>query len=175
MKSAAAILLVSIPMVLCFVAWKPDHSSSVNTNNDTIIVNLSEMRHIGSVDERFQSYNVEMVEIVGGEFWRPYKSMDSLPSSNAASSYDVSQKNEQMYRKLPPINLADKKLLNLAKGLAPAYVRVSGTWANGIYFQDDDKPQMTKAPEGFVNTLTRSECKGVVDFLKATNGKLNTS
>jgi heparanase 1 len=175
MKSTAAIFLLSISMVLCFVGWKRDGNSSVNTNNDTIIVNLNEMKRIGSVDDRFQSYNVEMVEVVGGEFWRPYKSMDSLPSSKAASSYDVSQKNEQMYRKLPPINLADKRLLNLAKGLAPAYVRVSGTWANGIYFQDNDNPQMTKAPEGFVNILTRSEWKGVVDFLKATNGKLITS
>src|SRR3954454_2250278 len=175
MKRVAAIFLISIAMIFCFIAWKAGGSPSVNRNSDTIIVNLNEMKHIGSVDERFQSYNVEMVEVVGGEFWRPYKTMDSLPSSKSAASYDVSQKNQQMYRKLPPINLADKRLLNLAKGLAPAYVRVSGTWANGIYFQDDDNPQMTKAPEGFVNTLTRSEWKGVVDFLKATNGKLITS
>src|SRR4051812_33069277 len=152
MQRVVAISLISIAIVCCFTAWKRGGNSSVNTTNDTIIVNLNEMKHIGSVDERFQSYNVEMVEVVGGEFWRPYKTMDSLPSSKSASSYDVSQKNQQMYRKLSPINLADKRLLNLAKGLAPAYVRVSGTWANGIYFQDDDKPQMTKAPEGFVNT-----------------------
>jgi hypothetical protein len=113
-----------------------------------------------------------MVEVVGGEFWKPYKLMDSLPSLNAASNYDVSQKNEQMYRKLSPANLADKRLLNLAKGLAPAYVRVSGTWANAIYFQDNNEPPMAKAPAGFVNVLTRNEWKGVIDFLKATDSKL---
>ena len=171
MKRAAAISLISIAMVLCFVAWKRGGSPSVNTTNDTIIVNLKEMKYIGSVDERYQSYNVEMVEVVGGEFWRPYKTMDSLPSST--SSFDFSNRN-QMFRKLPPINLADKRLMNLAKALAPAYVRVSGTWANTIYFQDNDSPQI-KAPEGFVNTLTRSQWKGVIDFVKATNSKLVTS
>ncbi|HYK75832.1 MAG TPA: hypothetical protein VEV16_02555 [Daejeonella sp.] len=133
------------------------------------------MKHIGNVDERYQSYNVEMVEVVGGEFWKPYHLMDSLPSSKNSANYDVSQKNEQMYRKLIPINLADKRLLNLAKALAPAYVRVSGTWANAIYFQDNNEPQIKKAPGGFVNVLTRSEWKGVIDFIKATNSKLVTS
>src|SRR5438046_452958 len=27
---------------------------------------------VGTVDERFQSYNVEMVEVTGGRFWKPY-------------------------------------------------------------------------------------------------------
>ena len=66
-------------------------------------------------------------------------------------------------------------MLNLAKAIAPAYVRVSGTWANAIYFQDNDEPPMKKAPKGFVNVLTRSQWKGVIDFLKATNSKLVTS
>ncbi|TAN11648.1 MAG: hypothetical protein EPN37_16970 [Chitinophagaceae bacterium] len=89
--------------------------------------------------------------------------------------YDVSQNNDQMYRQLALINLADKKLLNLAKGLGSAYVRVSGTRANGIYFQDNDEPKMAKAPAGFVNVLTRKEWKGVVNFIKATHSKLVTS
>jgi hypothetical protein len=112
-----------------------------------------------------------MVEVVGGNFWRPYKTMDSLPSST--SSFDFSNRN-QMFRKLPPINLTDKRLMNLAKALAPAYVRVSGSWANTVYFQNNDSPQM-KTPEGFVNILTRSQWKGVIDFVKATNSKLVTS
>ena len=45
---------------------------------------------------------------------------------------------------------------------------------NTVYFQDNDSPQI-KAPEGFVNTLTRSQWKGVIDFVKATNSKLVTS
>lgn len=32
----------------------------------------SSMARIGTIDERFQSYNVEMLEVTGGKFWRPY-------------------------------------------------------------------------------------------------------
>lgn len=145
-----------------------------NSDSNTITVNIKEMKQIGTVSDRFQSYNVEMVEVVGGKFWKPYKLMDSLPSAEAASGYDISQNNDQMYRKVPEINLTDKRLLNLAKGLAPAYVRVSGTWANATYFQDDDKPA-AKVPTGYVNVLTRKQWKGVIDFIKATNSQLVTS
>ncbi|KAA6438182.1 hypothetical protein ACD591_18485 [Rufibacter glacialis] len=145
-----------------------------NKNGSALTVNPQQMKRIGSVDERYQSYNVEMVEVVGGEFWKPYKMMESLPTE-AISSYGGSEKSPQMYRKLDPINLADKRLRILANGLAPAYVRVSGSWANATYFQDNDQPAMAKAPEGFVNLLTRSQWKGVIDFLKATDGQLVTS
>ena len=30
------------------------------------------MPRVGAVDERYQSYNVEMLEVTGGKFWRPY-------------------------------------------------------------------------------------------------------
>jgi heparanase 1 len=152
-----------------------DTRTTGNKDSSAITINLKEMKHIGSVDERYQSYNVEMVEVVGGEFWKPYHLMDSLPSLKDVSTYDVSQKNNPMYRKLPPINLADKRLINLAKGLAPAYVRVSGTWANAIYFQDDDDAQIANAPAGFVNVLTRKQWNGVIDFVKATDSRLVTS
>ena len=34
---------------------------------------------IGTVDERFQSFNIEMVEVTGGRFWKPYgKQVDAL-------------------------------------------------------------------------------------------------
>ena len=32
----------------------------------------STMPRIGAVSERYQSYNVEMVEVIGGRFWKPY-------------------------------------------------------------------------------------------------------
>ena len=34
----------------------------------------AKMARIGTVDERFQSYNIEMVEVIGGRFWKPYGS-----------------------------------------------------------------------------------------------------
>jgi len=35
-------------------------------------VTLSRLPRIATVDERFQSYNVEMAEVIGGNFWKPY-------------------------------------------------------------------------------------------------------
>jgi len=167
------IAIVSISTITFFSGWAAPNGINTGTSADadTIKINLKEMKYLNSVDERYQSYNVEMVEVVGGEFWRPYKTMDSLPSSTA--SFNFSNRS-QMFRKLPPINLEDKRLINLAKGLAPAYVRVSGSWANTVYFQNNDSVN-AKAPEGFVNTLTKSQWKGVINFVKATNSKLITS
>lgn len=150
MKSSKLVLKIGLCYLIVLSACS---SNSERSNADMITINLQKMKHIGSVDERFQSYNVEMVEVVGGDFWKPYKFMDSLPSLEAIATYDVSQKDNPLYRKLSPINLADKRLVNLAKGLAPAYVRVSGTWANAVYFQDNDQPAAA-APPGFVNVLT---------------------
>ncbi|MBS1600754.1 MAG: hypothetical protein JST75_21220 [Bacteroidetes bacterium] len=173
MKTFVVAFPICISIIFGSIGSNSRHGSSTfrKADADTIAINLQGMKYIGDVDERYQSYNVEMAEVVGGEFWRPYKTMDSLPSSG--SSFDFSNRN-QMFRKLPPINLSEKRLLNLAKALAPAYVRVSGTWTNTVYFQDDDNPQI-KAPAGFANTLTRGQWKGVIDFLKATNSKLVTS
>jgi heparanase 1 len=172
MKAFGLVLLISILVIFSSVGRNSHNGNSTFPKTDTgIVIDLKEMKYLGSVDERYQSYNVEMAEVVGGEFWRPYKTMDSLPSSG--SSFDFSNRN-QMFRKLPPLNLADKRLINLAKALAPAYVRVSGTWTNTVYFQDNDSPQ-AKPHEGFANTLTRSQWKGVIDFVNATNSNLVTS
>ena len=57
----------------------------------------------------------------------------------------------------------------------PAYVRVSGTWANSTFFQPADTPVPADAPSGFKGILTRDQWKGVVDFSKATDAKIVTS
>ncbi|HWB27255.1 MAG TPA: hypothetical protein VG738_17385 [Chitinophagaceae bacterium] len=172
MKRMKTIFLVTIALLIGLRSktqpGKGDHKSN---DSSVITINLKGMKYTGSVDERYQSYNVEMAEVVGGDFWRPYKTMDSLPS---LTSLDMAKRSTSLFRKLPPINLADKRLVNLAKALAPAYVRVSGSWANTVYFQDNDSLE-TKAPQGFVNTLTRGQWKGVIDFIKATDSKLVTS
>jgi hypothetical protein len=116
---------------------------------------------IGTVDPRFQSYNVEMVEVTGGRFWKPYR---LGPPKDAADRY--------AYR--PPIDLANPRLVKLARALGPAYVRVSGTWANNSWFAaGEDAPKAP--PPGFQQVLTRAQWRGVADFLKAVDGTLVTS
>ncbi|MCB0688389.1 MAG: hypothetical protein KDC53_17745, partial [Saprospiraceae bacterium] len=41
-------------------------------------INLKGLKQIGTVDERFQSYNIEMCEVIGGDFWIPYELIDSV-------------------------------------------------------------------------------------------------
>ena len=159
--------IISIATIVGFADYNSgDNIRAYNSDSNSITIHLKDLKYIGTVDERYQSYNIEMVEVVGGRFWKPYHLMDSLPSAKASSNYDISQKNDQMYRQLSPINLTDKRLMNLAKGLAPAYVRVSGTWANAIYFQDNDETKMAKAPVGFVNVLTREPMERSHRFYK---------
>ena len=74
--------------------------------------------------------------------------------------------NPNMYQYRPPIDLTNPRLRKLAAALGPAYVRVSGTWANSVYFADSDNPP-AKAPAGFSGVLTRKEWKGVIDFVHA--------
>jgi len=72
-----------------------------------------------------------------------------------------------MYQYRPPIDLSNPRLRKLAAALGPAYVRVSGTWANTVYLQDSDALAATTPPRGFNGVLTRQEWKGVIDFARA--------
>lgn len=130
---------------------------------------LSKMPFIGKVDTRFQSYNIEMCEVIGGDFWIPYELIDSVRKHSNKKGI------EALKWKIEPINLYERKLRNLAAALGPTYVRVSGTWANALYFQNNDEPKMTTPPIGFKNILTRQQWKGVIDFCKAVDGKLVSS
>ena len=135
------------------------------------------MARVGTVDERFQSYNIEMVEVTGGRFWKPYDSVaaaspadSSAPTHGAPSGMDPA-----LFEYRKPIDLSNARLRKLAAALGPAYVRVSGTWQNTTFFQNSDKPAPAAAPAGFNSVLTRGEWKGVVDFANAANAKIVTS
>jgi hypothetical protein len=138
------------------------------------------MTRVGSVDERYQSYNVEMLEVTGGKFWKPYgPELDSIlkqpgPTAASTSSGDTpAGMNPALYQYLPPIDLTNRRLRRLAAALGPAYVRSSGTWANTTYFPASDAA--TKTPPGFNGTLTRQPWRGLVDFANAVNAGIVTS
>lgn len=131
------------------------------------------MPSVGTVSDRYQSYNIEMVEVTGGRFWAPYKvRADAPPDTRQATPGGMPA---SLYRYMPPINLSNPRLRKLAAALGPAYVRVSGTWANSTYFQDSDAPAPATPPEGFNSVLTRKEWKGVIDFAHAVDAQLVTS
>src|SRR5256885_6465723 len=135
------------------------------------------MSRIGTVDGRFQSYNVEMLEVTGGRFWKPYSSAMNSSSAQpkAQSEPTPAGMDPNWYEYRAPIDLSNPRLRKLAAALGPAYVRVSGTWANSVYFQNSDDPATSTAPAGFGSVLTRKEWKGVIDFAHAVNAEIVTS
>lgn len=132
---------------------------------------------VATVDERFQSYNIEMAEVMGGWFWRPYggdRRRAPHPPPPGAAGLPAGM-DPAMYRWRAPIDLSSARLRRLAAALGPAYVRVSGTWANTAWFHDSDDPPPKTPPPGFGGVLTRAEWKGVVEFARAVNGRIMTS
>jgi heparanase len=132
----------------------------------------STMQKIGTVDTRFQSYNIEMVEVIGGRFWKPYGSKAVATESKGGALPGI---DPSLFEQLKPADLSSPRLRKLAAALGPAYVRVSGSWANTVYFQDSDAPAPAMPPPGFGGVLTRAQWKGVVDFSKAVDAQIVTS
>jgi len=136
------------------------------------------MKPIAHVDPRFQSFNVEMVEVTGGRFWAPYKQAtsgptavaDTKPATTTPGGLDPSR-----FRYRAPIDLYNPQLRKLAAALGPTYIRVSGTWANSTFFDDSGAEAPAKAPDGFGGVMTAKEWKGVLDFSKAVDAKIVTS
>lgn len=92
------------------------------------------------VSDRFQSYNVEMVEVTGGRFWKPYDEVDAQRASAPQGGNQPTGVDPSLLQYRPAIDLASAKLRKLAAALGPAYVRVSGTWQNTTYFHNSDVP-----------------------------------
>lgn len=141
-------------------------------------VDPAKMTRLGTVDERFQSYNIEMVEVTGGRFWKPYSSQTKSPGqalSTQQAAAPIAGLGADLFEYRPPIDLSNSRLRKLAAALGPAYVRVSGSWANSVYFQDSDAAAPPNPPSGFGSVLTRKQWKGVIDFARATDAQLATS
>lgn len=86
---------------------------------------------VATIDQRFQSYNVEMAEIIGGNFWKPYGPGGEVAKSPAAPlGQGVAGADPNLFQAMPPLDTANPRLRRLAAALGPAYVRISGTWAN---------------------------------------------
>src|SRR5690242_2427167 len=69
----------------------------------------SDMARVGTVDERYQSYNVEMLEVTGGKFWRPYgPTLDAIlrekPKAAPGGKDTPAGMNPELYEYRPPID-----------------------------------------------------------------------
>jgi hypothetical protein len=119
-----------------------------------------DMPRLATVDERFQSYNIEMVEITGGPFWKPYSQTGDAHSG--------------LHSLRKPKDLGNPLLRKLAAALSPAYLRVSGTSANSTYVAgSDDAP--SAPPAGFKSVLTLRQWRDVINFSRAVDAPIVTS
>lgn len=139
------------------------------------------MARIGQVDARYQSYNIEMLEVTGGRFWKPYANLAKSPAktggqtqSQSSSGNTPAGMSADLYQYRPAMDLTNPRLRAMARALAPAYVRISGTWANTTYFADTDTPP-TDPPKGYGGVLTRQQWLGVIDFSRAVDAPIVTS
>jgi hypothetical protein len=122
-----------------------------------------------------------MLEVTGGKFWKPYGPeleailKEGRPTKAAPSDGSTpAGMDPRLYEYRPPIDLTNTRLRKLAAALGPAYVRVSGTWANTTYFPDTDQAPSTPPP-GFMGVLSRQQWNGVIDFSKAVDAGIVTS
>jgi hypothetical protein len=144
-----------------------DHRSSLTIQ----LPDPARLPRLTTVDPRFQSYNVEMLEVTGGAFWKPYA--DAAPTVGTAQSGHAGI-DASAYQYRPPIDLTNKRLVMLARALGPAYLRVSGSWANSVYFADGEAAP-AQPPAGFKSVLTPKQWRGVIDFARSVDARIVTS
>ena len=132
-----------------------------NADNSAVShLSVAQLPVVGTVSERFLSYNVEMLELTGGRFWKPYGSTNGSKTD--------------LYEDRPPIDLQNPRLRVLAQALGPAYVRYSGTWANGTFFSDTETP-LSAVPKGYDAVLTRRQWRQAVEFARDSDAQIVTS
>lgn len=151
-----AALVTMAPAALCAQEAAP-----------SVRIEASRLPFVRNVDERFQSYQIGMSHLTGGETWRAY---DPAHDGSPRQATDLASVRESR----PQADLGSRKLRTLTAALAPLYIRFGGTTSNSVFFQDDDRPQLQKAPTGFSVVLTRASWKRALDFAKAVDAKVLT-
>ena len=145
--------------------------------SETIRLAPGRLKVLREIDPMMMSYNIEFAEVTGGTFWKAY-TPGQIAGTEVFRVEPTSDGIAALYKDLmqvfPPIDLGDEKLRALAGALGPVWVRVSGTWATKTYY-DFDGTANGKAPEGYLNVLTKEQWIGVLDFVKAVGAKLMIS
>lgn len=139
----------------------------------TLSLNPEKTKKLRQMNPRLLSYNVEMTEVTGGTFWKSYTS-EQVAGTEEFPPISDWQNLLNLQQWFDPIDLYNPRLRKMAKELGPAWVRVSGTWANKTYY-DFDGHTGGKVPEGFQNLMTADQWRGVLDFVKAIDAKLLVS
>ena len=137
---------------------------------ETIHLQREGLRVLRRMNPLLVSYNVEMAEVTGGTFWKEY----TKAQIRGEEPYQAEESADSAMQVYDPVNLYENTLRTLAKALGPCYIRVSGSWCTTTYVDPDGETD-GKIPEGYQNILTREQWIGVLDFVRAVEGKLLVS
>ena len=131
-------------------------------------LNPEALQALRTVDPCLISYNVEMTEVTGGTFWKAYTDaqVDGTEAFPEIRDWTNMGNLQQWY---DPIETTNPRLIKLARDLGPAWVRVSGTWANKTYY-DFEGTGVT--PEGYQNRMTKQQWIDIVKFADAIGAKI---
>lgn len=80
---------------------------------------------INRVNPCFVSFAIDTAQIVGGKWWAPNFRFNIKPATKSVA----------------PLNLSNKKLIELSRQLAPAYLRIGGSDADSVYYQINSKKE----------------------------------
>jgi heparanase len=161
-RIALIIIVLMFALLVTFVQLNKNKRYHNKDGTAPISIAPAKMPRIGTVSDRYQSYNIEMLEVTGGKFWKPYAPKLDSPTKGKAPTVVSSGTggdtpagmNPDLYAYRPPLDLTNARLRKLAAALGPVYVRVSGTWANTTYFPGSDETPKTP-PAGFMRVLDR--------------------
>lgn len=131
-----------------------------------IDLSTENLKRLRTVDPMLTSYNIEMTEVTGGTFWKPYTEKQ-LQGKSKFMGLSLSG----MMQYYEPIDLYNERLRKMAKGIPSVWVRVSGSWATKTYYGFSGEKEVS-CPEGYENVLTKEQWIGVLDYVKAMDGKL---
>jgi len=110
-------------------------------------VSVSASRVIARTSPRYVSFAVDVDQVVGGSFWSQAR---NARGNAPVAVYDFTR----------------PRLRALARALAPAYLRISGTAANKTYYDLSPNPATTP-PGGYQRVLTKAEWDAVNVFARS--------
>jgi heparanase 1 len=118
-------------------------------------VTINTERPLHELDARFVSIALDTSQVLGGRFW------------SRSARVDVGRGSDHVQ----PFDLARPRLLELARALAPAYLRVGGTEADHVYYSVLDGAP-AEPPPGHELVLGRDRWDALADFARAAGFEL---
>ena len=164
MTSKAALLATA---TIALILGSMPLDAALDSTRRTVEIRAARLPLVRTIDERFQSFQIGMSHLTGGETWKSY---DAKEKAGAQPPSSVAAVREARL----PADLTNRRLRTLAAALGPFYVRYGGTTTNSVYFQDNDEPRPARPPAGYSVVLTRAGWKGGIDFARAVNARILT-